>query len=330
MNPLSPKLSVLVTAYNIAPYLGQCLDSILAQKVDFTYQILVAEDCSTDDTPIIAENYRKKYPDIIKVFCNKKNLGYSANICNLIQLVQTEYMTQVDGDDYLIDNLKLQLQVDALDANPAYAICIHNYTVVDSMGNNAKPNVYSFTGNQVLPEDYLRQHILGPGNLVMIRRKTLPEKLPDWLPKCGNDVDYAIHCMASTEGKIFYIDKIMSAYRRHAGSITLVTQKKRRLEIRIFIVKNLSCFYKAKGLDEAAKFFRGVLPKRYMTLAYFYLGQGNILNFLKYFFTGFLREPEFSLREHIDMMYGGSPELVQKIKTWSLLKRVSKNQGTGS
>ena len=308
------KLSVLVPAFNMAPYLSQCLDSIIAQKVNFRFQILVAEDSSTDNTKEIARDYEKRYPDLVKVFYNATNLGASRNLCNLIDQVNTELYIQIDGDDYITDNSKLQIQVDAMDKHADCAMCFHNYVFVDSNGNNPRPHTYSFSGDCYLPKDYLLHHDLGPGNLVMVRRSCLPKPLPEWIRYSGFQVDYLVHCLAVVNGKIYYIDKIMTAYRKHAQSITSSTKRKSILEMKISNPENLGGFYRSKGLNEEADFFKSILPKRYMELGYFYLSEGNLLNFARYFLKGFIRTPIFNLKEHKDMIYTASPELARKLK----------------
>ena len=310
------KVSVLVPAYNMAPYLAQCLDSIVAQKTNFKYQILVAEDCSTDNTRDVAQVYEKRYPDLIKVFYNATNLGASLNLCKLIEKVQSELFVQVDGDDYITDNYKLQIQADLMDKHPDCAVCFHNYATVDSNGNNSKNNISSFNGDCVLPNDFLRYHELGPGNIVMIRRSALPGVFPGWMYKCGFQVDYLVHCMAATEGKIYYINKVMSAYRKHPLSVTTVTKKEYFLEMMVFNPRNLSAFYRAKGLKEDAAFFSSLVPGRHMVLAYFYLSQGRILRFIYYFIKGFVKAPILDLKVHKDMVYKASPELAQKLRNY--------------
>ena len=310
------KLSILVPAFNMERYLAQCLDSILMQQVNFKYQVLLGEDFSTDSTKEIAAQFQSRYPDIIKVFYNDKNLGASGNLCRLIELVDTEFFIQIDGDDYITDKAKLQIQFDTLSANPACAMCYHNYSIVDSEGQNPKLHIPPFPDSLIIPKNYLLHRDLGPGNLVMVRRSALPKVLPNWLHHCGYQVDYLVHCLAAAEGGIYYIDKAMTAYRKHAQSITTVTKKKYTLEMMISNPASLSKFYKSRGLNAESRYFRSLLPERYMTLGYFYLSENKVFSFLYYFFKGFVRNPNFNLKQHKDMVYAASPELAQKLKKY--------------
>jgi glycosyltransferase involved in cell wall biosynthesis len=313
---LRPKLSILVTTYNLERYIKACLDSIISQQVNFKYEILIGEDNSKDGTVEIIKEYELKHPDLFRVFYNNPNLGYSSNLRHLIEQAKGELLIQIDGDDYIIDSTKLQQQVDALDTHKECAICFHNYCIVDSNGENRVDNVYAFKGDAVMPNDYLLKTVLGPGNLAMMRRSALPEIIPTWINLSGNQVDYVTHCMAATEGRIYYIDKIMTAYRKHAGSVTAVESEKKAFTWRVYNIENLAKFYKAKANSlsaEGAAYFKSVLPYRYMSLGYFCLSKGELLNFVRYFGKGFYMRPDFHPRMHKYMLYTAAPELAKKL-----------------
>jgi hypothetical protein len=154
-----------------------------------------------------------------------------------------------------------------------------------------------------------------------MRRSALPKIMPEWLYNSGFQVDYLIQCMAATQGKMYYSDKVMVAYRKHGTNTTTITNRKRRLEMGTFNVKNLAEFYQSVGAYKGAEFLRSILPKRYMVLGYFYLDQGDFFNFLRYFFTGFIKQPLLKLRDHKDMVYIASPDLAQKLRRWVRLGR---------
>ncbi len=306
--------------YNMESYLAQCIDSILKQEVDFTYEVLVADDCSSDNSREIIREYDKKYPGLVKAIYNPVNLGVSRNLCNLIKQANGDFIIQIDGDDFLTDNSKFQLQVNFLNNNPEFSICFHNMVFVDADGNNSRVHVQSFSGDCELPSNYLPENLLGGCHCVMIRRSALPKPLPEWLPNSGYQIDYLIQCLAAAEGKIYYFDVAMAAYRKHPTSITKTTQQKIGLEMMTFNVENLSNFYKNKRSNHAAGFLRSLLPDRYMILGYFYLSEGDVLYFIRYFFKGFFMRPNFKLRSHKDMIYTASPTLAKKIKKMLSLK----------
>lgn len=115
------KLSVFLVTYNQERYIRKALDSILMQEVDFDYEVIIGEDCSTDSTPQICDEYATKYP-FVKVYHHKKNLGLLGNWEFVWNHCTGEYIAMLEGDDYWIDSKKLQKQVDFLDVHPEYAL----------------------------------------------------------------------------------------------------------------------------------------------------------------------------------------------------------------
>ncbi|WP_075721196.1 glycosyltransferase family 2 protein [Roseburia sp. 499] len=133
------KLSVLITTYNLKDYIEETLQSVLNQKIDFAFEILVGDDGSSDGTIQIVEKWQKKYPESIKLFVmdREQNRKYnriaraSRNRINLLHHATGEYVIFLDGDDVYIDEKKLQKQVEILD-NPQNSDCVacaHNIFV---------------------------------------------------------------------------------------------------------------------------------------------------------------------------------------------------------
>lgn len=115
------KLSVFVVTYNQEQYIRQCLDSIVMQKANFDFEVIIGEDCSTDSTATICDEYAEKYP-FIHVYHHPKNIGLLKNWEFVMNRCQGEYIALLEGDDYWIDRNKLQRQVDWLDAHSDYTL----------------------------------------------------------------------------------------------------------------------------------------------------------------------------------------------------------------
>ena len=132
------KLSVILLAHNVYEYVAQALDSILMQKVNFDFEIIVGDDGSQDGTADILMEYKKRYPDIIKLYLTprvkRSHGGDYINFSNLYRKVQSEYITVLDGDDYWTNENKLQIQIDFLDQNKDFTVCGHNYFLEYSDG----------------------------------------------------------------------------------------------------------------------------------------------------------------------------------------------------
>lgn len=119
-----PKVSVCVITYNHASYIAECLQSLVDQKVNFDFEIIVGEDCSTDGTRVIVETFAQKYPNLIRPILHERNVGGVANYLRVHAEAAGEYVAHVDGDDYALPG-KLQAQADFLEANPDCQIVWH-------------------------------------------------------------------------------------------------------------------------------------------------------------------------------------------------------------
>ena len=120
-----PLVSVCMTAYNHAPYIGRAIEGVLSQRTTFAVELVLSDDCSTDGTGAICRDYAARYPDRIRLLTGDVNVGMRANYRRTIEACRGRYVAMCDGDDWWCDPLKLQRQVEALEADPA---CGLSYT----------------------------------------------------------------------------------------------------------------------------------------------------------------------------------------------------------
>ena len=128
MDKCNPKVSVCVVTYNQEKYIRQCLQSIVDQVTDFEFEVIVADDCSTDSTREIIQEFADQYPCVVKPILHETNIGAYKNFVFVHQQATGEYIAHVDGDDYCLAG-KLQAQVDVLDADPDCNIVWHRMLV---------------------------------------------------------------------------------------------------------------------------------------------------------------------------------------------------------
>jgi len=121
----APLVSVATIAYNVERFLAQCIESVLNQRTSFRVELVIGEDCSTDNTRAIALEYQKKYPGIIRVLTHEKNLGLTPNSIATQNACRGKYIALLDGDDYWTDAGKLQRQAEFLEKNPEYSATGH-------------------------------------------------------------------------------------------------------------------------------------------------------------------------------------------------------------
>lgn len=129
---MEPLLSVVTITYNHEPYIAKCIEGVLMQKVNFPIEFIIAEDCSTDGTRAICEDYARRFPDVIRLVLSEKNVGALPNERRALGMARGRYVALCEGDDYWTDECKLQKQVDFLESNPDYTICFHNRMVEKS------------------------------------------------------------------------------------------------------------------------------------------------------------------------------------------------------
>ncbi|MDR3176988.1 MAG: glycosyltransferase [Desulfovibrio sp.] len=218
-----PKLSVLTLAYNHARYITENIESVLAQRVNFPLQHIIADDGSNDGTRDIILKYAAKHPHIVPVF--QKNRTYGAeNLRVLFDMCRTEYAALCDGDDYFTDPLKLQSQADFLDEHKDCGMCFHPVRVIFQDGTGREPVV--FPDPQTMPRgvrpfyyliELVRWNFM-QSNAVMYRWR-FKDGLPGWFRTDLCPGDWYWHLLHAEQGKIGFINKTMSVYRRHSGGV---------------------------------------------------------------------------------------------------------------
>lgn len=131
-NEKNIEVTVSIITYMHEKYIGQCLDSVFGQKTTFAYQVIVAEDCSPDNTRSILLKYKEKYGDQLILILHDENLGPGRNSDSICPYLKGKYVASVEGDDYWTDPYKLQKQYDILEQNPRYSAVCSDYMIVDT------------------------------------------------------------------------------------------------------------------------------------------------------------------------------------------------------
>lgn len=120
-------ISTIIPSYNRADTVGQTIESILAQEVDTDMEIVIGDDCSTDNAREVLLAYKEKYPDIIRLIFQEHNVGLGANWATCVKACRGKYICNCDNDDYWHNPHKLQLQLDFMESHPGANICITNH-----------------------------------------------------------------------------------------------------------------------------------------------------------------------------------------------------------
>jgi glycosyltransferase involved in cell wall biosynthesis len=183
------------------------------QKVDFEYEILIIDDCSTDSTRDIITNFQKSEPEKIRLILEEKNKNDNSTWAKAITTVRSEYIALLDADDYWTSPHKLQKQVDHLDTYPECTICFHN--VIAFYEDKSREAYYFNPPNQkeISTLDDLWGGCFIACCSVMLRGRLFTQ-LPEWIysMQCA---DWSLYILYAHRGKIGYINEVMGAYRIH-------------------------------------------------------------------------------------------------------------------
>jgi len=213
-----PYLSVVVITYNHERYIKNCLDSILAQNVDFPIEIIISDDCSTDNTQKIINDYHKKYPEIIKPNLRTVNVGASKNQYDCFTSAVGKYIAILDGDDFWTNNNKLKLQTDFLNKNDSYIGCTHRYSVVDQNDKTIQEEYFGPgrpESGEYKIEDFLNYIYYGhPGTLVFRNIFTEPKYNYSIIYEADRFVcDITLGLILTCLGRIYVLDENYASYR---------------------------------------------------------------------------------------------------------------------
>ncbi len=212
-------LSVCFICYNQSDFIRQALDSVLVQKINFNWEILIADDCSTDGTREIVLDYQSRYPELIRVLFRESNLGPAKNFMDLINSAEGKYIAYLEGDDYWTLDTKLQQQVDFLEEHPSFAICCTDCmeTYSEDLTDPAN-HLFGGPGSQTetsANELIFRNYIQ---TCTVVFRNKLFEKFPEWYTdlKIG---DWPLHLLNAQYGAIKFIPVVSAVHRNHSSGL---------------------------------------------------------------------------------------------------------------
>lgn len=281
-------VSVFCLTYNQEKYIKSALDSFLSQLVDFNVEIVVHDDASTDSTQDILKEYAKKYPNIVKVFCEKENryskVGDTIEIERIhIKNASGKYIASCEGDDYWTDPYKLFLQVNALENNPGCYFSTHRVAIKNLLEPNKKdvlPNFKKETG--IIPQrefvDMVNNDYPFQTSCYFMKKELYERFLLDrpLYSQIMPTSDEAVMYYFGNLGDVYFIDRVMSCWRKFTENSWNVTnllnadskaQNARRRKFADGIME----FYRYSG-----KRFPSCIGRHNRLLINTYLSEGNL------------------------------------------------------
>lgn len=217
-----PKVSICIVTYNHEQYIGQCLQSLVDQATDFDFEIIVGNDCSTDGTFGIVQEFAERYPGIIRPVHHEVNIGASRNYHSVHSIARGQYVAHLDGDDYALPG-KLQKQADFLDQYEHCSFVCHYMHIVSEDGSKTlgiKPNgrFPRFTDLEKLVTNYV----------FFSHSSKMYRKSADRFDHSQENevIDFTYHVEHASSGPIGFIPEVLGCYRQNGVSITKSTGEK--------------------------------------------------------------------------------------------------------
>ncbi|MDQ5901902.1 MAG: hypothetical protein QG606_118 [Patescibacteria group bacterium] len=273
-------VSVIVPVYNHEKFIGVTIESVLFQTYK-NWELLIVDDCSTDGSWGIIQEYAKK-DSRIRAFRNDENKGLIPNWKFLIDTSRGEYIAFLEGDDFFYENnLKRKLEVFEKYSDLGMVYC--NFDVVNEKGEMVTRDYRSFQNVRVYknecisPSEYLssKHHLINSYGQVMIRKYILKKvgypRTLDPSEKVFLPSDWDFNFRVSTQNKVYYLEEVLFAYRRHSNNNSYDAVKAYK-HISLLLAEYEKNFRENKGVITAIRYKRG----RYTySKALYYLENGE-------------------------------------------------------
>ena len=208
------KLSVIVVTYNHEKTIKHAIDSILMQKTNYSYEVLIGEDCSSDNTRNVLHQMKELLPANFHLFFREENMGEAANNADLCARSQGDYIIFLEGDDFWTDENKLQEQIHYLEHHPSVIAIAHRVQIVDFEGNPRSDYIYPESKKRKYSLKEFRRAILaGHTSTLMFRNIYRDQQFPMLQLPFPYPGDQQKNFLLALWGEVHCWPKKMSAYR---------------------------------------------------------------------------------------------------------------------
>ncbi len=212
-------VSVVMITYGHEKFIAEAINGVLMQECEFDVELIISNDYSPDNTDLVVKKIIEEHPNRnwIKYVKHKTNLGMMPNFIWALEQTKGKYIALCEGDDYWTDPLKLQKQVDFLEANIDYSMCFHQVEI--TMANVSDYYSYPLPSSETLYlKDIIQKHYIPTCSLVF-RSKFFSKGFPEWMVNSISG-DIPLEILLASKGKAKYFPQKMACYRRNEGGIT--------------------------------------------------------------------------------------------------------------
>lgn len=276
-----PLVSICCVSFNHEPYIADALNGFLIQETNFAFEIIVRDDCSTDQTAVIVKQYADKYPHIIKAIFEPSN-QYSKGIQPFPAVMNRsigKYIAICEGDDYWTSPSKLQHQIDFLEQNLDYSLIFHNAEIKDYDHNGVIIDTRAHTTNIPTGEVSVAQVLMSkivPTASVVLRNIDLSYYFSKKYP-VG---DTPLFMYMAKFGRLYYSDEITSVYRiLPTGMVKSILDRMDKHIAFIPYYKDLQKEFSEFGIDDT---IHKLIARKYMLIVLASLLERQLSSFIKY------------------------------------------------
>jgi glycosyltransferase involved in cell wall biosynthesis len=212
-----PKVSVAMITYNHEQFVEQAVRSVMMQETDFDYELIIGEDCSTDNTREIVVRLKEEFPDKIRLILHEQNVGVGRNIVITCGKCNGEYVALIEGDDYWTSKNKLTTQIKIMEENRDCVLSFHGVNIYDETTQSlVGQDGLGQTGIKYSQQDLASKTIYPRTASTVFRRSCL--NLPSWVNSLTY-VDIALFLICASSGSLIFVDQPMAVYRRHSAGV---------------------------------------------------------------------------------------------------------------
>lgn len=213
------EVSIICTIYNKEPWIDEVIQGFLKQKCNFDYEIILVDDASRDHSPSIIEHYQEKYPDKIRTVFHRENLGITKTWIESCKLATGKYIARCDGDDYWIDEYKLQKQVDLLKFSRGSRWSCSDFDIISGQKNLYQKNAIQ---NGIIRKISNFEEMLAFKGMTMsstwLVDRDLMLEVNDSIPNDAVDDTFCIQLELFTRTKLLFLQDSTTVYRLHDNS----------------------------------------------------------------------------------------------------------------
>lgn len=279
-----PKVSVVIITYNQEKYIAQAIESIVCQKTSFPFEIIIAEDCSTDSTRDICLEYQKRYSSCVQLILQEKNRGLIENYKSALKLCKGDYIAECGGDDYWCDEYKLQKHVDYMGKHDDVVVTYHDAKIVDVDAKVLQPSFLPENRKINFSSDQLKKALLLLPQTMCFRNVVLKEVERTLSPYVYNE-DLFVTSILGNYGTGTYLSNINNtAYRIVDNSVWMGQTRVKKTMMAIGSNAELKNYYKRKKDYKYSNYFRNKVISLFADVPISQLSQEE-----KHFFLTMLR-----------------------------------------